>query len=92
MTGRSRAHMDCFTSPNNCWVGDDMTCPMNPANKGRDQTLIADVLQDCLSSFQGRVQHDGVCCFDRDAAVDYLLSEHSGLTITLSDDASEESP
>lgn len=23
-----RAHMDCFTSPNNCWVGDDTTCPM----------------------------------------------------------------
>lgn len=27
---RARKHMDCFTAPNNCWVGADWECPHNP--------------------------------------------------------------
>jgi hypothetical protein len=46
------------------------------------ETHVADVLHDCLSSFQG---HNGVD-FDREAAVQYLLSPASGLRVLLSDD------
>lgn len=47
--------------------------------------FIKDVLHDCLSSFQGLDHGEGVCCFDRDAAVEYLMSPASGLTITVED-------
>lgn len=47
--------------------------------------FIADVLHDCLSSFQGLDHSEGVCCFDRDAAVEYLLSPASGLRIEVDD-------
>lgn len=47
---------------------------------------LSDVLHDCLSSFQGLDHSAGVCCFDRDAAVAYLLSERSGLRIVLADE------
>ncbi len=48
-----------------------------------DEETVAEVLHDCLSSFQGRLDHEGACCFDRHAAVEYLLSEASGLTISV---------
>lgn len=48
--------------------------------------FLADVLHDCLSSFQGLDHSEGVCCFDRERAVEYLLSPSSGLMISLSDD------
>lgn len=47
------------------------------------EAFVADVIHDCLSSFQGP-DHDGG--FDRAGAVAYLLSEASGLRITLADD------
>lgn len=25
-----RSHADCFTRPDNCWLGEDNVCPMNP--------------------------------------------------------------
>lgn len=47
------------------------------------RAFIADVLHDCLSSFQN-IEDDHLT-FDRDGAVEYLLSPASGLTITLED-------
>lgn len=58
--GRTRSHMDCFTSPNNCWVGDDATCPMNPANKsGRVLTCDA---EDCDDPNTSEVECESVLC------------------------------
>lgn len=50
-----------------------------------ERSFVADVLHDCLSSFQGLDHSEGVCCFDRDAAVEYLLSPASGLRIEVAE-------
>ncbi len=46
-----------------------------------ERGLVADVLHDCLSSFQGW----GGVPFDREAAVEFLLSPASGLTIRIAE-------
>lgn len=58
-------------------------CPLHPMDSELEQpeSFVADVLHDCLSSFQGLDHGEGVCCFDREAAVAYLLSPASGLRI-----------
>lgn len=51
---------------------------------GCDQQFVADVLHDCLSSFQN-IEGDAALTFDRDGAVEYLLSPASGLRIEVNE-------